>query len=46
MRAFVFTGVDMFAHLDMLISKIIGVKDFVLRCYGSLPCLEKEVDLH
>ena len=40
-----FTGVDMFAHLDMLISKIITVKDFVRRFYGSLPYLEKEVDL-
>lgn len=40
----VFTGVDMFAHLDLLISKTIAVKDFVLRFYGSLPYLEKELD--
>lgn len=37
----VLTGVDMFAHLDLLISKTIAVKDFVLRFYGSLPYLEK-----
>ena len=42
---FVFTGVNTFAHLDMLISKIIAVKNFLLKCYSSLPYLEKEVDL-
>lgn len=42
---FVFTGVDMFAHLDTSISKIVTVKYFVLRFYSSLSYLEKKADL-